>query len=113
MLGPVLQRLTPCAVPWAPGNITLLPTRASITATTTTVPISTAAATRAPLLSRPGLVDCYGASAEFLAIECADCSLSFCTGRHFNKGEPFGAACIAITDHMYLLHLAMGFESLA
>jgi len=80
-------------------HITLLPTRASITAATA-VPISTTAATGAPLLPRPGLVDCYGASAEFLAIECVDCSLSFCTGRHFNKGEPFGAACIAITDHM-------------
>ncbi len=89
----------------------MLPTRASITATTT-VPISAATA-RAPLLSRPGLVDRYGASTEFLAVECVDCSLSFCTGRHFNKAEPSGAACLAIIDHMDFLHLAMGFERLA
>jgi hypothetical protein len=62
------------------------------------MPTSTAA-TGAPLLSRPGLVDRYGASGEFLAVERADCSLSFFTGRHFNKGEPLRAACVAILNH--------------
>ena len=32
---------------------------------------------------------------------------------HLDKGEAFGAARIAITDHMDLLDLAMSFEYLA
>ena len=98
---------TPAPSPW-----TKAAHKSSATSAAVPIPVSTATA-RATLLSRPGLVDRYSASAEFLAVECADCSLSFCTGRHFNKGEPFGAVRIAITDHMDLLDMAMNFERLA
>ncbi len=76
-------------------HIILLPPRAP-TPATTAIP---AAATRAPLLSRSGLVDCYGTSGKLLAVECADRSLSFFTGRHFNKGKPLRAACVTILNH--------------
>ena len=78
-------------------------------ASATSVPKSTAA----PLLSGPGLVDCYGATVELLTIERGDCSFSFRIVLHFHKGEPFGAARIAITDHMDLADLAMSFERVA
>ena len=96
---------TPAPSPWTKAAHKSFATSAAVP-----IPVSTATAT---LLSRPGLVDRYSASAEFLAVECADCNLSFCTGRHFNKGEPFGAVRIAITDHMDLLDMAMSFERLA
>ena len=78
-------------------HFTLLPARAT-TSATTTVSISTATTTRTPVLSRSGLVYRYSSSGEFLAVECFDSGLCFCTGWHFNKAEPLRAACVAILD---------------
>ena len=98
----------------AQAGITFLPARPSVSTSATKASASaSAAAATAPLLPWPGLVDRCGASGEVLAVECADCSLSFCTGRHFNKGEPLGAACITVLHHRDLLHLAMCLERFA
>ena len=80
-------------------------------------PISSAtrssATSRAAPRPRAGFVDRYGASAEFLAVECTNGSQSLCSGRHLHKGESLGAARFSILNYVNLLHLAVCFESFA
>ena len=76
-----------------------------------TRPTTTAA--KGTLRSRSSLVDSYDAPVYLFAVERGDRSLSFCTGRHFHKGESPGAARIAIMDDGNLLYLTVGFERFA
>ena len=82
------------------------------TTSATTVPPISSATSRAALRPRAGLVDRYGASAEFLAVECTDGSQSLCSGWHLHKGESLGAARVSILDNTHFLHLAICFERL-
>ena len=79
----------------------------------TRIPPISSATSRAALRPRAGFVDRYGASAEFLAVECTSGSQSLCSGRHLHKGESLGAARFSILNYVNLLHLAVCFESFA
>ena len=85
-------------------------------ATPASAPIATStAATGAPLLSRPGLLDPEGTCwlVKYMSVKGFNSCFCLDAQGHLDKREAFGAARIAIMDHMDLLDLAMSFECLA
>ena len=104
---------TACTTP-APRPWTIAAHKSSAATASGPMPTSTAA-TGAPLLSRPGLVDREGTCwlVKYMSVKGFNSCFCLDAQGHLDKGEAFGTARIAIIDHMDLFDLAMSFENLA